>query len=462
MVKVAGGAGEPAIDRLRHAVRAERAAQAEQAAAILALAGEAEWSEGSGFDVVGSRPVRIGADGTRLVDEHLPLEVAAARGVSVDSAIWLIRDVVNLAARLPGVWHAVQVGIFPLWRARDLAQRTEAAGLDLAECLRVDSAIAPALATVGWRRLSRLLQACLLAVAPAKLRAQAEESRARRYLRTGMLPDDPATSWLAGRLDTADARGFDALLDRIADGLVARGESGERDQLRARALGLLGEDLGEVVALVDTEPGVEGRVAAAAEVSRRIRRERRPDQVYVHLPATACGADGVVDIERIGPALVEQVRQLFGDRTIRLAPVVYAGPSPRAVDGYVIPQAIREDVVVRDRVEVFPFSSRSPRSCDLDHTVAYLPGEQAQTRPGNLGPLGRRAHRAKTHGGWRLEQPVPGVFWWTSPRGQVFRISPKGTWDLTPDHPDGGPLRRTIWRYFDDHTNPDGTWREPP
>lgn len=143
MVEVVARPGEPAIDRLRRAVRAERVAQAEQAAAILALAEEAEWTEADEFDVVGTRPVRIGADGTRLIDEHLPLEVAAAAGMSVDAAIWLVRDVLNLAARLPAVWQAVQQGVFPLWRARDLAQRTEAAGLDLAECRQVDAAIAP-------------------------------------------------------------------------------------------------------------------------------------------------------------------------------------------------------------------------------------------------------------------------------------------------------------------------------
>ena len=451
----------PAIERLRRAARAERAAQAEQAAAILALAEEAQWSPDDEFDVVGPRAVRIGADGTPLVDEFLPLEVAAALGVSVASATWLVRDVVNLAARLPRVWQAVLGGVLPLWRARDLAQRTEAAELDLAECRQVDDAVGPARGAVAWPRLSRLVRASMLAVAPAKLQAQAERARGARYLRTGMLPDDPASSWLAGRVDTADARGFDALLDRIADGLTARGEAGERDLLRARALGLLGEDLGEVVALIDHKPGADERAAEAAGASRQLRRDRRPDRVYLHLSAGVAGLGGVIDLERVGPALVEQVRAVLGDRPIRLAPVVYAGPSPRAVDNYVVPRAIREDVVVRDRVEVFPFSSRSPRSCDFDHTVPYVPGESGQTRPGNLGPLGRRAHRAKTHGGWRLEQPTPGVFWWTSPRGQVFRISPKGTWDLSPDHPEGG-IWRTAWRFFDDHTNPDGTWRDPP
>ncbi|MGV8907459.1 MAG: hypothetical protein ACOH1Y_00610 [Propionicimonas sp.] len=48
-------------------------------------------SAGAAFDVIGTRPVRIGADGTALVDEFLPLEVANLKGISVASATWLIR-----------------------------------------------------------------------------------------------------------------------------------------------------------------------------------------------------------------------------------------------------------------------------------------------------------------------------------------------------------------------------------
>lgn len=40
--------------------------------------------------MVGRRPVRIGADDTPLVDETLPLEIAALTGTSVGSATALI------------------------------------------------------------------------------------------------------------------------------------------------------------------------------------------------------------------------------------------------------------------------------------------------------------------------------------------------------------------------------------
>ncbi len=59
--------------------------------------------------------------------------------------------------------------------------------------------------------------------------------------------------------------------------------------------------------------------------------------------------------------------------------------------------------------------------------MPYRPGGKGQTRASNLGPLSRRPHRAKTHAGWHLQQPTPGIFWWTTPNGQHYRVGPNGT-----------------------------------
>ena len=99
-----------------------------------------------------------------------------------------------------------------------------------------------------------------------------------------------------------------------------------------------------------------------------------------------------------------------------------------AVDAYEIPKRIREEVIIRDRVEIFPFSSREARRQDLDHTTPFERGAPKQTRASNLGPLSRRAHRAKTHHpGWELIQTRPGVFWWRTGMNQIFRVGPNGT-----------------------------------
>lgn len=77
----------------------------------------AAWPEDASFDVIGSRPVRIGADGTALVEEFLPLEVAALKGISVTAATWLIRDIVNLKTRHPRLWFQVAKGHVAVFRA---------------------------------------------------------------------------------------------------------------------------------------------------------------------------------------------------------------------------------------------------------------------------------------------------------------------------------------------------------
>ena len=49
----------------------------------------------------------------------------------------------------------------------------------------------------------------------------------------------------------------------------------------------------------------------------------------------------------------------------------------------------------------------------------------------------------KTEGGWRLEQPEPGVFVWTSPLGRTYRISPEPILpppsEPVPAEPDSNP-----------------------
>lgn len=149
--------------------------------------------------------------------------------------------------------------------------------------------------------------------------------------------------------------------------------------------------------------------------------------VYVHIAEqTLLHGEGVARIEGAGPLCATMLKHLVGHSRIRLTPVLDTG-ADMAVDSYEIPRPIREQVIVRDGHEVFPFSSRAARQQDLDHTDPYRPGVPRQTRTGNLGPLSRKAHRAKTFGRWRLEQPKPGVFWWRSEAGYVYRVSPQGT-----------------------------------
>jgi len=140
----------------------------------------------------------------------------------------------------------------------------------------------------------------------------------------------------------------------------------------------------------------------------------------------------VARVENLGPTLVTQLSKLVGHTRIKITPVIWLGDNEPVVDAYEIPRLIRETVWLRDRYEVSPFSTREARKQDLDHSNPYRVGVPGQTRPSNLGPLSRKAHRAKTLSpGWRLIQTEPGVFWWKTRLGQVFRVGPEGTTNHT-------------------------------
>ncbi len=109
-------------------------------------------------------------------------------------------------------------------------------------------------------------------------------------------------------------------------------------------------------------------------------------------------------------------RDLLGERL---------GPTPDVgVSRYRPPPSLRRHVHVRDATCLGPACHHTARGTQLDHTVdlgrADARGRPGTTSAGNLGSLCRRAHAAKTHGGWRLTQSSPGSFRWTSPTGRHY------------------------------------------
>ena len=198
--------------------------------------------------------------------------------------------------------------------------------------------------------------------------------------------------------------------------------------------------------------------------------------LYVHLTdQTLAAGDGVVRVEGIGPVLADQVRAWLQacEATVTVKPVIdVAGQAP--VDGYEVPDRLREAVHLLHPADVFPYATNTGRGLDNDHTLPYRhkrrrrPGDRpdhesppdrdgppdadgspdheippdivtapdqegppgGQTRIGNLNKLTRRHHRLKTHGGWQLAQPFPGIWIWRSPHGRHYLVDHTGTTPL--------------------------------
>jgi hypothetical protein len=104
------------------------------------------------------------------------------------------------------------------------------------------------------------------------------------------------------------------------------------------------------------------------------------------------------------------------------------------------PADLRDHVITRDATCIGPACHHPAADAQLDHTINYdeldpqpdrMPKAGSRQRRGreplrgttadyNLGPLCVRWHNAKTHGNWRLQQPEPGLFIWTSPLGRTY------------------------------------------
>jgi hypothetical protein len=106
---------------------------------------------------------------------------------------------------------------------------------------------------------------------------------------------------------------------------------------------------------------------------------------------------------------------------------------------YSPPADLVEHVNARDRTCRFPTCTHPAETCDFDHTTPASQG--GPTSADNGGPLHRRHHIDRTHHGWRLEQPEPGVFLWTSPTGHTYRADPEIVGPLLDDlqAPDRAP-----------------------
>jgi hypothetical protein len=86
------------------------------------------------------------------------------------------------------------------------------------------------------------------------------------------------------------------------------------------------------------------------------------------------------------------------------------------------PPRLQAHVVARDVTCRFPTCRQPAWRCDIDHTIPFDRG--GLTCRCNLGGLCRTHHQIKQHPRWRLDQPAPGSFVWTTPAGRRYLSEP--------------------------------------
>ncbi len=476
---------EEALDVLDHARRAQRHAEVQAALAMLHVAStyRAEITRDK---------VQLGRDGTPLVDDFCCLELAAALGRSVESVTGEVIGLLDLQYRHPRTWLAVRDCRMPLWLARKITDTTRSLGLG--QALWVDATLAPFLTRLPATRLLRFAAGLAVQADPQAADHQ-WHSPSDRYVWIGDIRGDGLRD-LGGRLTAADACYLDAALEQLSAILATHGSPQDPQERRAAALGILATPARALAmiqcavqqpSLIQTQAGTRHHTgqnhpsdpdpANRAEPDSAEPDPAEPDPadpadadpadlhaapgprsphgcaghtcgtitvnpdrllpkttLIVHISDhTLLTRQGVGRCEQLGALTTNQIRQVLADSRVTVRPVVDPnGIIP--VDHYEIPEHIRRAVLLRHPIEVFPYAVRRGDHLDLDHTNPYRwDGTAGQTTPDNLGPLRRKTHRAKTHAGWRLTQPEPGRFEWTSPLKRRYTVTPAG---LTIRHHD--------------------------
>ena len=339
----------------------------------------------------------MGGEGTPLVLGYCPSELGAVLETTYTGARHLIADALDLRDRLPRLWATVQDG-----QGRSLegaTGRRRHPHPDHRAGRRGRHR-----GTRGDRQLwvgpgSRpILEATIKQTDPDGARAAEQDAATRRFVAVGRANDHHIRTLIA-RGTSLDILSFMAAVNRIAELLGDEGDPDPVDSRRSKAIGLLARPAHALELLArhqnartaeaaeeDGEPDPEGDDHLSSPPNSPLRREGHRCgcapriRLHVHLTDAALrGADprAVCRIEGLGPVTAQTVRDWLGrsDIAVTLQPVVLPDPPP--VDGYEIPQAIRDALAgPPSRAASTPGRRCAGPAVDLDHTTAYVPLEK--------------------------------------------------------------------------------------
>ena len=364
--------------------------------------------------------IPIAGPGAPLVAEFSVAEFALAVGLSTDAGKLFLGEAVELRYRLPKVWARVVGGDLVAWKARRIARA--AMVLSVEAVAYVDQHVAPVAHKIRVAGLDRTIAAAIAHYMPEETERRRQAAADGRCFNVGK-PESGlkgvADVW--GALDAADALDLDAAVAAGAEALKDLGSTESLDVRRSRAVAGL----------------ARRQLAFDLNVAEPTATTRKPRQVVLHVHLAEAAIHGEGGIGRMenhrSPVTAEQIRQWCAnpDAQVVVKPVIDLAEHHH-VEGYEVPARIAEQAVLINSTCVFPWCTRSARSCDSDHIKPFNQG--GTTSSDNIAPLCRRHHRHKTHGRWRYIRLEAGSFLWTSPHGYKFLRDETGTADVSRDH----------------------------
>jgi hypothetical protein len=472
------------LDRAAAAMTAKRRVEVEVLESALAWAhahvvtetGEAAgWrsesiaAPGSAAALFGERPLPVAGSGTPLVAEFAVVELSAVLDLSHEATLALLGDVLDLSHRLPLLWVLVRELRVPVRLGREAARASR--DLDVAAAGHADRLLAWQPRRLNPHRIGVLVHEARLYADPDRAIADHDAALDARKVDVRYDQGAPGTGEVFMVLDEADAVAFDHTVATMAATIGSLGHPGSLDVRRAHAVGLLADpqaalDLLAASDVADPDrpvvPDDDPSVCIAEDLAHgRANPFRRPTAtggagagaagpgevvLVFHVTDRELLDDraGVARSPKLGPVLTGGLRSwLLTAGRVTITPVVDLDPGAHpAVDQHDPPVRMAAAVRWRDQTCVYPGCNRSAEASDLDHIEDYVPldegGPPGQTHPGNLAPLCRRHHRAKTFGDFTYRRLPDGSYEWTLPSGRRVTTEPP-----TPrPRPEQSPGRR--------------------
>ncbi|HVK27955.1 MAG TPA: HNH endonuclease signature motif containing protein [Nocardioides sp.] len=258
---------------------------------------------------------------------------------------------------------------------------------------------------LAWTRFEAVVEGKVAAASPELARAKEEAAAKDTFIRRSRI-DKHGIATLTIRDHAAMIMGAEAGIDATATALETEMPEATKQQRRLAAFALL------------TNPN--------SHVDLTVGPVKPKVEIVLH-----CTPDSAIArMEGHGPVTTAYARHLVAHiaSQVKVQPVIDLNQGA-AVDAYEIPQKLREAVHLIHPGDTFPYAANLSRKVDLDHQVPYSEGGPTSTD--NLGPLTRTHHRIKTHAGWDVRQPFPGIVIWRDPHGAHYLVDQTGTRRIT-------------------------------
>jgi len=428
------------------AVRARRLAEVRDLKVLL------EWARAhSGEpDDPHDRLMELAGEGAPPVQELCLGEIAISRGTGVTATLNALVDTLNLVYRMPETWQVLQTGEAEVHIARRVAKISS--HLPLVVMPVVDRAIARMIAHEAGGRVLEVAEAKIIEADPALHEARAEAERRRRYVSSSRT-DEYGLRTVIARCEAGDVVWVEATLARVAEIIAPRHPEATADELRSVAFGWLARPAELLTLLLDNReeqdsfdldlgvvaaPEQNRATAMPADVLDALRNldlsPLAPTAVlYVHLHEAALrGAGGVARVEGLGPRGTASLAELLARTDLVVKPVIDLNDRVRTT-AYEHPESLKERVHLSTGGDYWPWATSTSRRVDYDHPTPYdhdhdvRDGPPGQTGTHNSGPLGRRHHRFKTHGRYRVRQAGVGRYVMLTPHGLGVLVDHRGT-----------------------------------